>query len=447
MVIIYDFTRFDQRRNLLTPSGVDRVDLYYVLFLLKTYSKIIFVRGYDGYLKTYPTQIALDILKKVAKNWAKIDVVSHTIDKNDFINAKMDVEKILISDKQYTYFNLTHSLLIARYTIARLAAKNNVRMIYFCHDMTPITYPEYHADGLVAYEQHNCVMKLMLWSADLILVTSQAVKQDVLRYAKKINVESPQIVAKEIGAEENFLKTRWNNQDAHKHFLVVGTFEPRKNHILLFLAWKKLYSILHEDTPLLYIIGKRGWLIDWLERYFKVEPNVSRFVKIMQNIQDDQLEKLMLESYATLNPSYAEGWGMPVAESVSMGIPTICSDIPAYHESSQGCAVFLSPVNVDIWVDKILEILDGTIVLPSHTYKIPTWENYFIEIKSRLNDNFSINKKQYIHNFYENLESFHFAAHKIQPNPKENKGIKDKIKLRLLKSKFYFIRLLARQIL
>ncbi|EHF8024122.1 glycosyltransferase family 1 protein, partial [Campylobacter coli] len=94
MFIIYDFTRLDQRRNLPTPSGVDRVDLYYILFLLKTYSKIIFVRGYGGYLKTYPTQSALEILRKIAKNWAEIDNISYNIDKNDFINTKIDVERI-----------------------------------------------------------------------------------------------------------------------------------------------------------------------------------------------------------------------------------------------------------------------------------------------------------------------------------------------------------------
>ncbi|HEH5540562.1 TPA: glycosyltransferase [Campylobacter coli] len=445
MFIIYDFTRLDQRRNLPTPSGVDRVDLYYILFLLKTYSKIIFVRGYDGHLKTYPTQSALDILGKIAKNWAEIDNISYSIDKNDFINIKTDVEKILKSNIQYTYFNLTHSLLIGRYTIAKFAIKNNIKMIYFCHDIIPIAYPEYTADGRIAFEQHSCIMKLMLWSADLVFTTSQAVKQDVLNYSQEIGVHPPKVVAKEIGAEENFLRTKWSKQDSHKHFIYVGTFEPRKNHILLFLAWKKLYSILQEKTPTLYIIGRKGWLIDWLDRYFEVEPNVSRFVKRLENIQDSQLEKLMLESYATLNPSYTEGWGMPVAESVSMGIPTVCSDISAYHESSQECAIFLSPLNVDIWVDTILDILNNRAAFPDGIYKIPTWKNYFIEISRVLNESvFSRDKKQYMQYFYNNLEEFHFAAHKIQSNQKIEKSIKDKMKLKLLKSKFYFIRVLAR---
>ncbi len=40
MFIIYDFTRLDQRQNLPTPSGVDRVDLYYILFLLKPIARL-----------------------------------------------------------------------------------------------------------------------------------------------------------------------------------------------------------------------------------------------------------------------------------------------------------------------------------------------------------------------------------------------------------------------
>ncbi|EIX7213036.1 glycosyltransferase, partial [Campylobacter coli] len=303
--------------------------------------------------------------------------------------------------------NLAHSLLIGRYTIAKFAIKENIKMIYFCHDIIPILYPEYTADGKIAFEQHSCMMKLMLWSADLILTTSQAVKQDILNYSKEISVNPPKVIAKEIGAEENFLKARWSKQDSHKHFIYVGTFEPRKNHILLFLAWKKLYSILQEHTPMLYIIGKKGWLIDWLDRYFEVEANVSRFVKRLENIQDSQLEKLMLESYATLNPSYTEGWGMPVAESVSMGIPTICSDIPAYHESSQECAIFLSPFNVDIWVDTILDVLKDRAIFPDYAYKIPTWKEYFAEIDEVLNKNYFLReKKQYIRYFYDNIQDF-----------------------------------------
>ncbi|XAK46940.1 glycosyltransferase [Campylobacter coli] len=288
-------------------------------------------------------------------------------------------------------------------------------MIYFCHDIIPILYPEYTADGKIAFEQHSCMMKLMLWSADLIFTTSQAVKQDVLSYSQEIGVHPPKVVAKEIGAEENFLKIRWSKQDYHKHFIYVGTFEPRKNHILLFLAWKKLYSILQEKTPMLYIIGRKGWLIDWLDRYFEVEPNVSRFVKRLENIQDSQLEKLMLESYATLNPSYTEGWGMPVAESVSMGIPTVCSDIPAYHESSQECAIFLSPLNVDIWVDTILDILNDRVIFPDHVYKIPTWKEYFAEIDEILNKNYFLReKKQYIQYFYDNIQDFRKKENSIK---------------------------------
>lgn len=45
MKIIYDITRLYVRRNETTPTGIDRVDIHYVLHLLKSKIEVIFVRG------------------------------------------------------------------------------------------------------------------------------------------------------------------------------------------------------------------------------------------------------------------------------------------------------------------------------------------------------------------------------------------------------------------
>ena len=42
-------------------------------------------------------------------------------------------------------------------------------------------------------------------------------------------------------------------------FIVRGTIEPRKNHLLLLRVWRRLIERFGQDAPKLVVIGKRGW--------------------------------------------------------------------------------------------------------------------------------------------------------------------------------------------
>ena len=43
------------------------------------------------------------------------------------------------------------------------------------------------------------------------------------------------------------------------YFVIIGTIEGRKNHLLLLNIWRELYQQFGADAPKLVIIGRRGW--------------------------------------------------------------------------------------------------------------------------------------------------------------------------------------------
>jgi glycosyltransferase involved in cell wall biosynthesis len=64
-------------------------------------------------------------------------------------------------------------------------------------------------------------------------------------------------------------------------------------------------------------------------------------------LPDEELEDLYRSCSATVSPSTYEGYGLPVAESLARGIPTIASDIPAHREVAGDAAVFFEAGNAE----------------------------------------------------------------------------------------------------
>lgn len=444
MIFIYDITRLYARRNEITPTGIDRVDINYALFVLNSKHDVIFVRGERGALNTFPQSQAKAIIAKLAKCWTSQAIPK---DASCLVDKKRPIKEVVSPSEEYIYINVSHQVVCGREGLIDLAEKKNVKLIYFCHDLIPIDYPEYVGD--LGLEKHSALINLMLWTGDLIVLNSEYSKKSLVAYSEKKGYKLPNLKVIHLGNEKTLFQDKWQKDSPHSHFIYVSTFEPRKNHILLFLVWKKLYSILGENTPKLLLVGKKGWQIDWLERYFLVEPNIRRFVFRKEKITDDELKKLMLASYASLNPSYVEGWGLPAVECIGMGIPTACSDIDAYHEATQGLATYISPLDGNAWLDYVLRVLHGEISSPKNEQFIfETWEEHFDKFHQCLDDLSIIPNKNALSLYKKNLSSFDFSTppnQETQSKPKQIPKIKYSAKKeKLLKSNSRIIRVLTR---
>jgi glycosyltransferase involved in cell wall biosynthesis len=139
------------------------------------------------------------------------------------------------------------------------------------------------------------------------------------------------------------------------YFLCVGTIEPRKNHLLLLHLWRRLVALQGNQTPRLLIVGHRGWenenVLDLLDRCTALRGHVVE----LGIVPDTKLTALLRGARALLMPSFAEGFGLPVAEALVHGTPVLCSDLPALREAGGLVPEYLDPLDTPGWHAAVLE--------------------------------------------------------------------------------------------
>ncbi len=371
--IVLDITRIIGRglKGRL-PTGVDRVCLAY-LEHFKHAQIFIHIHG-QGIVLTAEDSTAV-------RSWLLNPNTYSQLKKSEQIDfiAKL-IARILRSARvkpaQNAFFiNVGHSgLEHSRY---RLWLKQNpVRPIYMVHDLIPITHPEYCREG--EFERHTIRMKAIIQTAAGIITNSQ----DTLDQLNQFTAQHQLPIRPSLVAHLGILPTT-----AHRnalapiptpYFTMLGTIEPRKNHLLVLNVWRKLVEKYGPRTPKLVLIGQRGWeceqVVDMLERCSSLKGIVIE----LSEVSDLELSGWLQHTEALLFPSFAEGFGLPLIEALQQGVTVVASDLPVFHEIVGDVPHYLDPIDGIGWLAAIERIwLDQQIETLQSIKPLPTWSDHF----------------------------------------------------------------------
>ena len=114
------------------------------------------------------------------------------------------------------------------------------------------------------------------------------------------------------------------------YLLFVGTLEPRKNLGVLLDAYSMLLSTLREVPPLVIAGRAPREAAPLLARI--VEPPLAGRVRVLGYVTDAERENLYAGARALILPSLDEGFGLPVLEAMSAGVPVVASNRGALPE-------------------------------------------------------------------------------------------------------------------
>jgi glycosyltransferase involved in cell wall biosynthesis len=252
------------------------------------------------------------------------------------------------------YFNVGHTGL-ERPGHAAWLRRTGVKPIYFVHDLIPLTHPEYCRQG--EPERHLRRMTALLRHGAGVVANSRETLNELAVFAglQKALDMPPGLVAP-LGVGQ--AAPDWAGQalpalPARPYFVMVGTIEGRKNHLLMLNIWAEMARELGARCPQLVIIGQRGWeseqAVDMLERCEAIRSHVIE----LSSCDDRRLAAYVGGARALLFPSFVEGYGLPLVEALAQGTPVIASDLAVFRELAGEIPDYLSPIDGLGWRDLV----------------------------------------------------------------------------------------------
>lgn len=377
--LLLDVTRLIWRRWVgRYPTGIDRVCIAYLDRYRADAQAVIQHRGFRRILSEAASDRLFAILASSGRGVRR--------ELAQFIGAARLRSFNRLAGRDRLYLNVGHTALHDdRYLAWTRSA--GVRSVYMIHDLIPITHPEYCRAGEA--DRHEKRVRNMLASAVGIIGNSQATLDSLATFANADGIRLPSLIPAPLGTDvERCIKAAIPRE--HPTFVMLGTIEARKNHLLMLQIWARMLRTQGNDAPRLVIVGQRGWeceqVFDLLDRSALLSGHVIESGKC----SDAELDHHLSGARALLFPTLVEGYGLPLIEALAMHTPVLASDLTVFHEIGQEVPDFIDPLDGPAWQAAIedysredsasrrvqLERLEG--------YRPPRWPDHFAKVDSWL---------------------------------------------------------------
>ena len=258
-----------------------------------------------------------------------------------------------------------------------LETRRDVKAAFFIHDLLPVLLPEYFRAA--EFERHHARLRNLARFATAAIVTTRTVAADLGSHMAALGRHDMPMFIAPTPISPTFALPREIDpllQD-HPFFVFCSTIEPRKNHLMMLAVWRALVQRLGRDAPKLVLIGTRGWHFDPIVDLIDRSPALRDHVLEIRGLSTPALKRLMDNAQAVLMPSFGEGYGLPVHEALSAGVPVLASDIPAFREIDATGLTLLSPLDGEAWLEQIVALSHTPRTEPTGRLKPEGWASYF----------------------------------------------------------------------
>ena len=243
--------------------------------------------------------------------------------------------------------------------IRTLKARFAFRFVALVHDLIAITAPDTcdarTADSFIAWLRQSRPV------VDQYLCVSESTKSDLTAYFESLGETIREPIVTRNGS---FLPATGGPDvsaiDADLrpggYILLVSTIEARKNHIGAFRALQALKA-RGIAVPQLVCVGRLGWRAEPFVVACEATDYLGGSIKILSDVSDAELAALYRDCLFTVYPSFYEGWGLPVGESLGIGKVCITSPTSSMPEVGGDLAVYADPRRPMELADRIAELI------------------------------------------------------------------------------------------
>lgn len=234
--------------------------------------------------------------------------------------------------------------------------KSKIKSIVSIHDLIFMRLPKLYrkTDRLIYRAKFEQACK----EADKIIAISEQTASDIIKYLK---ISSSKIEVVHQGCQPEFQKEH-STQSLEKvkeqyslpdRFLLgVGTLEKRKNQGIIIRAMAEL----KENIPVV-LVGKPTSYKIQLQK-LSDELGLSGMIHYLSDVPTEDLARIFKLAEVLLYPSVFEGFGIPILEGLSSGIPVVTSEDSCFHEAGGNAALYINPYEHRSLVKALEEILN-----------------------------------------------------------------------------------------
>jgi glycosyltransferase involved in cell wall biosynthesis len=256
-------------------------------------------------------------------------------------------------------------------------------VVWMVYDLIPIRYPHTvdvdvdmtttfktwlshavrTADGFICISEAT--------RADLELFIDESLSPGVRRpWSRSVHLGSdfsPRVLRETPEVAKNVLK----QIGERPYFTTLGTLEPRKDQGTALDALDRLWA--GGCDVALVMMGKRGWNVDKLIKRIEKHRENGRRLFWLESASDGDVQCLLKGAAALIQTSISEGFGLPLVEAGSQGIPLLLSDIPVFHEIAGDEATYFPVGKAKELAAAIEELLRSRELKRPKAIKAMTW--------------------------------------------------------------------------
>jgi glycosyltransferase involved in cell wall biosynthesis len=390
--IFLDLSRLLSRVGRPVASGIDRVEMAYARHLLAAAPERSAFAAMNpwGRIALLPPELAGPFVELLDDAWqhggdgAALAAAARRVSRHLFWRGELELEaRIAALGRPAVYLVVSHQNLDRRRAFARLKRRTGARLVFLVHDLIPIEYPQFSRRGQP--RRHGRRLETVARLGDGVIVNSQATRASFERFRDGFGA-APVLVAP-LGIEPHLLAPPEPEPHDTPYFAFVATIEPKKNHLLLLDVWRRLEAEFGERAPRLVLVGERGWMVSHVMRAIRRQSASGNLIVERDAVSDARMARIVAGARASLFPSLAEGFGLPVAESLALGVPALCSDLPALREVGGDVPEYLDPADPAAWRQAILDYarLDSPRrqrqVERLERWRPPLWDGHFSAVE------------------------------------------------------------------
>lgn len=144
--------------------------------------------------------------------------------------------------------------------------------------------------------------------------------------------------------------------------LCVGTLEARKNIWRIAVAWKQLVETRdrgkNRELPTLVFAGATSHMPEDFRQFMEGTGGCHGYVRVISGPSDNLLDLLYEHCLFSIQVSLAEGWGLPVGESLAYGRTALVGNGSSLPEVGGNLVEYCDPEDIDSIADGVRRLLD-----------------------------------------------------------------------------------------